>query len=197
VKLYGPIYTRLALKYALEFEAEKLKEKPPKNIQELEEVANYIIANLDRYPNGHCSLHYGLLKAEVKLQGGAGTRKEAHDAMKNVLKTSGFLKGLIGTTENAYEAIKMLPIREIKQVTRHHYIRVEGKNEVIVVISDCPYKDMCWALVDEGVSRMVGGLHCTLLALGNAAAEIITGKHFDYVLEEFDEPDCRGRIFEI
>lgn len=51
-KLYGPIFTRIVSEYALKFEAEKLNEKPPENIQGLEAVTNYILANLKRYPRG-------------------------------------------------------------------------------------------------------------------------------------------------
>ncbi|MEM2146752.1 MAG: hypothetical protein QW279_15420 [Candidatus Jordarchaeaceae archaeon] len=197
VKFYGPVYIKLALKYILEFEAEKLKEEPPQNLQELEDVANYIIANLDRYPNGHCSLHYGTLKADVHLQGGIGLRKITREVMKNILEASGFLKNLIGATENAYDALKILPIREMKQVTRYQYVKVKGKNEVIGAVVDCPYKDSCRALAEEGISRTIGGLHCTLLIFGSVALEIITRKNFDFTLDEFDEPYCKGRIYEI
>ncbi|MEM2146769.1 MAG: hypothetical protein QW279_15505 [Candidatus Jordarchaeaceae archaeon] len=197
MKIYGPVYNKLALKYSLEFEAGKLKEEPPKNMHELEDVANYIIANLDRYPNGHCPLHYGTLKADVKLQGGIGLRKVTKEVMKNLLESSGLLKSLVGATESAYEAIKMLPLREMKLVKRLHCIRSEGKNEVTGTVSDCPFKDSCRALVEEGMSRMIGGLHCTMLIFGTVALEIITGKNFDFALDEIEEPHCRGRIFEI
>ncbi|MEM3586738.1 MAG: hypothetical protein QXO71_05375 [Candidatus Jordarchaeaceae archaeon] len=194
-KLYGLVYTRMALKYILEFEAKKLREEPPQNIQGLEEVVNYIIANLDRYPNGHCALHYGTLKAEFSLQGGIGVRKLTREIMKNLLETSGFLKSLVGTTESAYEAVKMLPLREMKLIKRLHCVRAEGKNEVIGTISDCPFKDSCRALVEKGMSRRIGGLHCTMLTFGTVAVEIITGKNF--APDKIEEPHCIGRVFEI
>ncbi|MEM2146892.1 MAG: hypothetical protein QW279_16125 [Candidatus Jordarchaeaceae archaeon] len=198
-KLYGPIFTRMAAEYALEFESRKLKEKPPENIQGLEEVTNYIMANLDRYPTGQCPLVYGLNKAESKLQGfsSSGARRGAHKAMKIMFENTGLLNRLVGTTESAYDALKMLPVKEMKQVTRYHYIRGEEKNEVTAIYSNCPAKDACKALLDEGVAKMLGGLHCILLNCGAATVEIITRKTFDYVLEEFDTPDCKGRIFEV
>lgn len=212
-KLYGPVYTHMASEYALKFESRMLKEDPPRNIQGLEDVTNYIIKNQSRYPRGHCALIYGLSRTESELQGFAGTsgsRRSAHNAMKNFLEATGLLKSLVGTTEDALEANKLfsvrskdtpvdkrLPTRKTEQTQRIHYIRVEGKNKLIVIISNCVYKDACRAFLDEGISRMLGGLVCINLITGAAFAEIITRKTFDYVLEEFDEPDCRGRIWKV
>ncbi|MEM3587029.1 MAG: hypothetical protein QXO71_06885, partial [Candidatus Jordarchaeaceae archaeon] len=141
--IYGPAFTRLASEYALEFEAKMLNEKPPENIKGLNAVTNYIIANLNRYPRGQCSMVYGLNKAESKLQGfsSSGARRGAYKAMKVMFEKTGLLNKLIGTTENAYEALKMLPVKEMRQVTRYHYIRGEGKNEVTAIYSNCPAKD--------------------------------------------------------
>ncbi|WXG42118.1 MAG: hypothetical protein WED07_15365 [Candidatus Freyarchaeum deiterrae] len=195
-KIYGPIFNRTVAGYALDFESRMLKENPPENIQGLEAVITYIVANLNRYPMGHCALTYGLLKSENRFEGGTGTRRAAYGAIKAILESTGMLKSLVGTTKNAYEALKALPVKQIKQVTRYHYIRNEEKNEVIPIYSNCPYKDSCLALVDEGISRIIGGFHCTLLNCALATVEIVTKEHFDYALEEFDKPDCRGRIFE-
>ncbi|MEM2135800.1 MAG: hypothetical protein QXG44_13180 [Candidatus Jordarchaeaceae archaeon] len=172
-----------------------LKRSRPKNLHELEDVANYILANPDRYPNGQYLLHHGTLKAEIDLQGGIGLRKVTKEVMKNLLEASGLLKSLVGTTESAYEAVKMLPLREMKLIKRLHCVRAEGKNEVIGTISDCPFKDSCRALVEKGMSRRIGGLHCTMLTFGTVAVEIITGKNF--APDKIEEPHCIGRVFEI
>jgi hypothetical protein len=211
-KLYGPIYKRIASDYALDFEARMLKENLPENIQGLEAVTNYIIANLNRYPRGHCSLIYAISKSENKLQGHAGSsgsRRAAFSAMKNMLEAVGLLNSLIGTTEDIVEAAKAfkakvgdtfaakgMQVKKAEQAQRIHYIRGEGKNQAIIIYSNCPYKDTCRALLNEGISRMVGGVPCINLILGNAITEIITKKRFDYALDEFDKPDCKGKIFE-
>lgn len=212
-KLYGPIYTRMTSEYALQFESRMLNENSPENISGLEAVTNYIIANQNRYPRGHCAIIYGIAKAESKLQGHAGSsgsRRAAYSAIKNMLEKAGLLKDLVGTTENVMEgakafaakaggafAAKGMSISKEGQVQRIHYIKGEGKNQAIILYSNCSYKDTCRALMKEGISRMVGGLQCENLILGNACTEIITKKHFDYTLDEFDKPDCRGRIFEV
>nr|MDO8080963.1 hypothetical protein [Candidatus Freyarchaeota archaeon] len=199
-KLYGPIFKRMASKYALEFEAEKLNEKPSENIQGLDEVTNYVIANLDRYPGGLCSLVYGVFKADFKLQGstGAGAKRAAYGAMKSIIMSSGMLNSIVGTTEDVFEACKKFTgtVKSTKVVIPMRLTRGEN-NQVTVVYPDCLFKEACRALLNEGLSRAVGGLECVALILLNAGVEIITKKTFDYMLDEFDEPECRGRVREV
>ena len=199
-KLYGPIFTRMVSVYALQFEAEKLKERPPENIRDLEAVTNYILANLGRYPRGYNSLIYGIGKADSKLQGstGIGARRAAYSAIKSILESSGLLNSIIGTTEDAFEAIYKAEElnKEIKTAVPARYIRGEN-NQVIVIVPNCCYKDACNAFVNEGISRLVGGSECIYLIVTNAEAEIITKKQLDYKIEEFGKSECRGRIFEV
>lgn len=198
-KLYGTLFARMVSEYALKFEAEKLKEKPPENIQGLEAVTNYIIANLGRYPRGYNSLIYGIAKADIKFWGstGAGARKAAYSAMKSILESSGLLKGMIGNTRDPFEAIYMVETinKEIKTASKARYIRGEN-NQVTTVVPNCIYMDACTAFLKEGISRLIGGSECIFLIVTTVGAEIITEKHLDYRLEEFNESECRGRIFE-
>jgi len=198
-KMYGPIYARKVSEYGLEFEAKMLNEKPPV-YDGLDETISYIMKNASRYPRVQCPLHYGMGKAEAMLQGasGAGAKRAAYNAMKNVLESSGILGG--ERTEDGFKACRMYSesLKRIKSVVPTTYTRSEEKNtEITAVHHNCPYKDSCRARVNEGLTRMVGGRECTALLMANASIEIITKKQFDYRLEEFDKPDCVGRIFEI
>jgi hypothetical protein len=199
-KIYGPIFTRMVSEYALKFEADKLKESPPENVQGLEAVTNYILANLNRYPKGYNSLIYGIAKAESKLQGstGAGAKRAAYIATKAAMEGSGLLNSLIGTTEDMFEAIHKAEElnKAIKTAVSGRYIRGEN-NRIIVVVPNCIFKDACNALVKERISRIVGGTECIFLITTNAEGEIVTKKHLDYRLEEFGEPNCKGIIFEL
>jgi hypothetical protein len=199
-KLFGPIFTRMVSEYALQFEVSMLKEKPPENIKGLEEVTKYIIANLSRYPPGYCSLFYGIAKAESRLQGstGSGAKRSAFSGVKAIIESSGLLNSVVGTTENVFEAFAKSKdiFKATKTLIQIRYTRGEN-NQVTLEIYDCPYKDVCRIIVEEGVTRFVGGLECINLITLNAAAEIITKKQLDYRLDEFDEPNCRGRIFEV
>lgn len=185
--------------YALKFEAEKLKEKPPENIKGLEQVTNYIIANLGKYSRGYNALIYGIAKADIKFWGstGAGSRRAAYSAIKSIFESSGLLKSIIGTTKDPFEAIYMSEKinKEIGTASPAKYVRQEN-NQVIAVISNCIYKDACTAFLKEGISRLIGGSECIFLIVTTVGAEIITEKHLDYRLEEFNELECRGRIFE-
>jgi len=199
-KFYGSIFVRMVSDYALEFEADKLKEKPPEAIQGLEEITNYIIANLDRYPRGYNSLIYGIAKADSELQGssGSGSRRAAYSGIKSVLEGSGLLNSIIGTTEDVFEADCKAQeiIKAVKTAVPARHIRGEN-NQVITVVSNCAYRDACDALLNEGILRLAGGVECIYLIITIFGAEIITKKHLDYKLDEFGEPECRGRIFEV
>ncbi|WXG42052.1 MAG: hypothetical protein WED07_15035 [Candidatus Freyarchaeum deiterrae] len=200
VKFYGPIFKRMASLYALDFESRMLKEKPSEDIQGLEAVNDYIIKNLNRYPRGHCSLIYGIFKAESKLQGfsGPGAKRAAYSSMKSILEITGMLKKYDGTTEDAFESCKRstLIFDVTKIVIPMRFTRGEN-NQLTLVVHGCPYKEACISLVKEKLSRLVGGWECVSLMLINAGVEIITKKIFDYKLDGFNEPDCRGKIFEV
>ncbi len=199
-KLYGPVFTRMVSEHAVKFEAEKLKEKPPQNIRGMDDVYNYIIVNFDKYPLGYNSLIYGIAKAESKLQGSlaAGSKRASYSAVKALLEFSGMLSGLIETTEEVFDALKST--EAIGKATKMCILTTwtrEENNAVTMVVPNCLFKDACRALQKEGMSRMVGGSECINLIDNTATAEIITKKHYDYRLEEFDKPECRGKIYEI
>lgn len=200
VKFYGPIFKRMTSLYALEFESRMLNEKPSENIQGLDEVTDYITTNLGRYPRGHCALIYGMFKAESKLQGfsGPGAKRAAYSSMKSILEITGILNKFVGTTNNAFESCKRASfIFEVTKIVIPMRLTRGEKNELNLVFHDCPYKDACVSLVKEKLSRLVGGWECVSLMFFNAGVEIITNKTFDYRLEGFNEPDCRGKIFEV
>ncbi len=198
-KLYGSSFISMVSEYALHFEAEKLKEKPPQNIQGLDQVTNYILQNLNRYPRGYCALLYGIAKADIKFWGstGAGARRAAYSAMKSILESSGLLKGTIGKTKDPFEAIRMNEKinQELGTASSASYIRGEN-NQVITVVPNCIYIDACTAFEKEGISRLIGGSECVFLIVTTVGAEIITEKHLDYKLDKFDASECRGRIYE-
>ncbi|MEM2135076.1 MAG: hypothetical protein QW261_15425 [Candidatus Jordarchaeaceae archaeon] len=198
-KLYGPIFKRMASNYALEFEAKKLNEEPPENIQGLENVTNYILQNLDRYPQGYCALIYGIAKAESKLQGstGAGSRRAAFHAIKSILQSSGLMNGLIGSTQDPFEAIDKFEniSKAIKTAYPERFLKEENNQIIMILDERCPFRDACTAFAGEKISRVVGGEECVSLITHVAVAEIITKKKFDYKLEKFDTTECRGTIF--
>lgn len=200
-KVYGPIFPKMVIRYALDFEAKKLKEEPPENIQGLDDLANYLIQNLDKYPNGHCAIIYGIVKAESKLQGatGAASRGSAFSAIKGILDHSGVLNSVIGTTEDPFEAVDKFGeiSKKVKTAYPERFIRA-GEDRIIKILDErCPFRDACTAYVKEGITRIIGGVGCASMATHVAVVEIITKKKFDYKLEKSSEHECRGIIFRV
>lgn len=72
-KLYGPVVTALLIKYALQFIAQRIGEKPPEDIKTLAQLANYLLSKTDKYPFPDNACCYAQMKAENELQGRTGT----------------------------------------------------------------------------------------------------------------------------
>ncbi|MEM2146891.1 MAG: hypothetical protein QW279_16120 [Candidatus Jordarchaeaceae archaeon] len=200
VKFYGPIFKRMTSLYALEFESRMLNEKPSENMQGLDEVIDYITNNLSRYPRGHCSLIYGMFKAESKLQGfsGAGAKRAAYTSMKSILEITGILNKFVGTTDDAFDSCKKASfIFEVTKIVIPMSLTQGEGNQLNLVFHDCPYKDACVSLVKEKLTRLAGGWECAALMFINAGLEIIKKKTFDYKLDEFNTPNCTGKIWEV
>ncbi|MHA1710795.1 MAG: hypothetical protein ACTSUS_01815, partial [Candidatus Freyarchaeota archaeon] len=143
---------------------------------------------------------YGMLKAERFLQGGtgAGARSAAIDAIRNVIKKSGLLDEIVGSTKDPYEAmLKAGEIYEKLNVESPIKVRKLADGSVEVVALDCPYADACKRAVREGIRRMIGNVECIELILDWATIEIVTEEKFDYSLEHYDPPRCSGKLFRV
>lgn len=64
------------MKHALHFVAQRIGEEPPESIKTLEQLVEYLISLVDKYPTPYCAFMYGQYKTENELQGrpGAATR---------------------------------------------------------------------------------------------------------------------------
>lgn len=196
-RMFGPVFTKNTIKYTLEFEAEKLGENPPENIETLEGAVEYIQKNIDRYPDGVCSIVYGMAKSERMLEGysASGSKRMAFNAVKKVMEESGMLSSLQGSTDQIFDAIvKFHELNSLlKVIPPNRFVREE--NGAKMIVKNCTCKDACRKLAQEDFSRIVGGKECIILINHCAAAEIITGKRCDYTLEKFDQPTCEGKIY--
>ncbi len=45
---------------------------PPEGVESMEQLVDYILRSMDRYPRGQAALVYGMGKAEEVIQGGVG-----------------------------------------------------------------------------------------------------------------------------
>jgi len=199
--LFGPAFTRMISKYALDFEYKKTGEKPPENIENIDEAVKYITECKDKYPRSYNCLIYGIAKTEKMFEGStaSGAKNLAYNAIKKIIEDSGLLNQVKGKIANIYKAlIRYIEIADAVKATTPQRIVKESEKVVFQEIGEnCPWKDACKAMDKEGITRMMGGQECVVLIANSAALSLVSGKQIDYKLDKFDQPNCEGRIFEI
>jgi hypothetical protein len=194
---YGPVFNRLVFRYASGFESKKLGENLPEDVYSFEQVREYLIRNLDRYPHGYCALLYGLIKAEVSLQGVTGvstriaaikTAEKLRLASEGEVESAGTITDAIKKCHEGIRAGKILPDFDYELV---------GGEQIRCTIHNCHFRDACRASIEENLGRAGGSPWCALLRYAVADMSLISGLQFEYELEEFGSPNCKGRIYEI
>jgi hypothetical protein len=71
-RFYGLVFIKMMVRFAVEFEAKMIGDSSPPQVETIQECKEYIINNLEKYPDGFASIVYGIIKAENTLQGGTG-----------------------------------------------------------------------------------------------------------------------------
>ena len=192
-KLYGPAFVRMAVRFAVEFEAGKLGEDPP-DIETLDDLKKYLLDNFERYPFCYCPAIYGLVKAESTFQGapGSDTRRTAVE----------FAKKMDGQPKERGESSLTTAIENFMQMTLKMNVTVpstvegvDANGAAIVSIERCPYKDVCFKFEEEGITKMIGGKPCVVLRVLISAVSLMLNEECEYHLDEFNTPRCRGRVF--
>ncbi|MGQ9723437.1 MAG: hypothetical protein ACUVXA_19200 [Candidatus Jordarchaeum sp.] len=194
-KVFGPSYLKLLIEYAREFEAEKLGESPPNGIETLNDIVNYILGNLDRYPRGYCALVYGNAKADSKIEGstGAAWKRSGINALKQLMQPS----GLLNSSRSPIEALESAQefAQSINMAAKLQFME-NSDDTVSIIIEECPFTDSCEAFEKEGISRISGKRECANLICYTAAAQLMTGRQCDYSIRR-TEKYCNGKIFHI
>ncbi len=186
-KMYGAVFNKLASKYIAEFESRKLGENPPGDINSVDQAKDYVVKNLNRYPQGYCALLYGLIKAESTLQGGTGTstRLATSKTAESIRLAS---EGKLESVSSVADAVKKAHegIRTGKILPDFDYELV-GEDQVQCTIYNCHLKDACKACIEEKLGRVGGRPWCALLRYVVADMDLTSGLQFDYELEEFGD----------
>ncbi|MHA1580012.1 MAG: hypothetical protein ACTSUQ_10350 [Candidatus Freyarchaeota archaeon] len=193
-KVFGPSYIRLLVEYGKNFEAENLGESPPDGIETLDDLVNYILENLDRYPRGYCAMVYGNAKADSRIEGstGAAWKRSAMDALRQLMQPSGLLDSALPLREALQRAQEFA--ESIRMAAKLKFTE-EDADTVSLLVEECPFTDACGAFEKEGISRISRRKECPNLVCYTAAAELLTGEPCDYAIEKEDR--CRGKIFKI
>jgi hypothetical protein len=194
-KFYGPVYTSLLIKSALEFVAEKIGEKSPKNIKDLSQLTEYLISVSNKYPIPANAILYGGIVAGNVLEGqlAAGVRVAATKATRSMAKSLGSeerkvdVDGIISQYRQATIAMK---------VAHRELGYKKNADESIDVLWKCYFYDACQSAKDKDIlKRADGGLQCGSCQFLCQLFKLITGYDCDYGLLELDKSHCLTRIY--
>ncbi|MEM3585747.1 MAG: hypothetical protein QXO71_00355, partial [Candidatus Jordarchaeaceae archaeon] len=142
-KVYGPVYGRLARNYTVQFESDKIGEKPPEDFHEWNwsQVKDYLKKNFENYPYGFNALIYSMGKAEAELQGSTGTSQRiGTTAVAKQMEAS-----QPGQALNILDAWKQSvgKLAFFKIMPPEVSYGEEDEKTVIYMVDNCPFKDGC------------------------------------------------------
>nr|MDO8079156.1 hypothetical protein [Candidatus Freyarchaeota archaeon] len=195
-KMYGPVYTRLVKKYAVEFVAKRLGEEPPEGSDEWDwpQVKEYLEKNLVRYPYIFNAIVYAGAKTEITLQGKTGTSRIAAAKVAKQLNVGQHSEALNlaqawKQTVDAFVTFKVMP--------PDTSYSIEDENTIKIIVDNCPFKDSCDAFIAENITRFGGGYIC---GIGQSLSYNIRDQIIadcDFAVQEFSNPKCTVRIVKI
>jgi hypothetical protein len=199
-EIYGEIFSKLVRDAVAHFISAEIGVKPPK-IESLQEAADFVRSNLDRYPSGHCAFWYGIGKAESILQGAAGpaSRIYLRDIVKRMTELDGVgpLVGNSSNTTGALEAFKKVAV-SMELLDENSYQCFGDANSSELRIKNCPNGDGCRKMISEGIIRLGKGKPLCTISLGSAVtAEVVTKVAHEYDITELNPPNCVARIYKL
>jgi hypothetical protein len=196
-KVYGPVFTGRAIKYALWFINKKTGEATPKDIKTLEQLAEYLVSISSVYPSPYCALSYAQIKAENDLQGqvGAGIQVAMLNASRSIARGSSLIKernidvdDVLVKMRNAGVAMKACP-------SEMGYRKNEDGN-VDLIFPNCYFLDSCRTAFHENIlKRPDGRMACPVSSFSCQFFKLLAGYEWDYNLLEFDKPYCISQFY--
>jgi hypothetical protein len=197
-KTFGSVFTAKCIKYTLKFIAEKIGEKPPEDIQTLDQLIEYLVSKSSIYPKPWCAAIYGQIHVEYDLQGqmGAGARVfgigvSRFVEKKAIEKVRGIdLEGALFKLRQAALALKIAP--------KDHGYRINADGSADMLWPDCPFRDVCEPAYYEGLLRTPDGkMGCGITTFVCQYYKTATGFEWDYERIETYKPYCIIKIFPV
>ncbi|MBS7248699.1 MAG: hypothetical protein KIH04_10530 [Candidatus Freyarchaeota archaeon] len=192
--IYGPVYSKKVISYALNFISDKTGEGVSEKIETLEQLAEYLLSKTDKYPTSYCSIVYADIKTEVELQGevGAATRIgemgwwrgfKGDPAERNVN-----VEKLLLDVYNASISLKLCP--------KEFGYKVNSDGTADLLLPSCYYKDACLRAFSENILRRVDGrMMCPVVSSLCQFFKFSSGYDWDYDLIEFNKPHCIAKAY--
>lgn len=195
-KLFGTVYSFRLIKYALQFEAQKIGEEPPQDIRTLDQLAEYLVSKADKYPTPNCVLMCAQLKVENEFQGrtGAATRVGEMGFHRK------FAKSQSGEEQNVdLDAIISNLVKtaiEMKLSPKEFGYKKNKDESLDLLFPNCYYKDGCRQAHDYNLlNRPDGRMQCAIGSTLCQFLKLVTGYEWDYESLEFDKPYCVARCY--
>jgi len=192
--MYGYVFTSRFIKYALEYMAQKIGEETPKDIENLDQLTEYIISKSDKYPTPYAMIPYAQAKTENELQGhtGAGTTMETMALSKDAAKGS----NIEGKNMNMDDIILKLSqfLTAMKYSPKEWGYRINRDGSVDFAIPKCFFRDGCRMAYNENLlKRRDGKMRCGLTHFICGYFKLATGYVWDYDFLEHYESHCTVR----
>jgi len=197
--IYGAVFSKMVAKFAAQFEARKLNDLSPPSVENLQDCTNYIMRNLERYPDGFCAIVYGSCKAENTLQGGIGSggRTSTKQGMSEINVKTGAASAYNKSVNTTQVCKAQLDLASKMQIMVGETNVSGNEDSATVTYQNCRFADACEAIYKEGIRRVGGGLECTNARAGTSSIELATKLTHDFEVLEFQPPKCAFRIYKV
>ncbi|MEM3587078.1 MAG: hypothetical protein QXO71_07160 [Candidatus Jordarchaeaceae archaeon] len=197
-KLYGPAFTARIIKYTLQAIASQTGEEPPKDIETLEQLKEYLLSKLERlsFPP-----YYILLWAEFvtakKFEGslGAGYRISHRGIVKKVAESEDNMKLQEPDIDQLIVKLYQLAV-EKKVAPQEVGYRKNEDGSIDTIYGNCYFFDACELAKKYGIlQRSDGQLLCGLSTFVCQFLRMTTGYEWDYSILEISKARCMVRCF--
>jgi len=195
-KTYGPVFTTRFIKHALEFEAQRIGEKPPQDIKTLNDLLEYLVSKSDKYPTPYCTTVYAQYKTENEFQGkaGAGTRIGHLGAARSMSETLSVKDRKVDVDGSLLKLSQILISMNFSP--REWGYKKNGDGSVDLLWPKCHYVDGCRSAFDEGLlKRPDGRLQCIAAFAVSQYLKLTSGYEWDYEVLENYKPHCIARSY--
>lgn len=195
-KTYGPVFSTRLIKYALQYESQQTREESPKDIENLDQLAEYLLSKLAQYPKAYHSIVYAQFKTENEFQGqtGAGTQVGAIGLSRSVMKSSGREEINIDFDDLLTKYREMTI--SIKVCTRDFGYKLDEDESVVIIWPNCYLNSVCQYAFENGLlNRPRGGMQCGHASVMCQFFKLITGYEWDYQILESHKPHCIAKSY--
>ncbi|WXG42200.1 MAG: hypothetical protein WED07_15785 [Candidatus Freyarchaeum deiterrae] len=192
--MYGHVFTIRFIKHAVEFIFRKVGDKPSCNIENLEQLAEYVISKADKYPTPYAMVPYAQAKTENELQGysGAGTTMEMVALSEDVAQGSKISEKSVDMDDVLQKLGQFLTVLQYSPKVWGYRINKDGSIDIGIL--KCFQMDGCRMAYNENVlKRRDGKLRCGIIHFVCGYFKLATGHVWDYDLLEYCESHCLVR----